>query len=45
VPLLALELGYDQADAVAAMMREAGFEAVERLRDLAGHERVIVGRR
>jgi hypothetical protein len=28
-----------------ALVGEAGFGEVERLRDLAGHERVIVGRR
>ena len=45
VPLLALEIGFDQADAVATLVSEAGFESVQRLRDLAGHERVVVGRR
>jgi release factor glutamine methyltransferase len=42
VALLALEIGAGQADAVAALM--TGF-TVERVRDLAGIERVIVGRR
>jgi hypothetical protein len=41
-PLLALEVGAGQARAVAELM--AGFE-VEVLRDLAGIERVVVGRR
>jgi release factor glutamine methyltransferase len=45
VSLLALEIGFDQADAVEALVSAAGFASVERLRDLAGHERVIVGRR
>ena len=45
VPLTALEVGFDQADAVAALLRDAGFSSTERLRDLAGHERVVVGRR
>jgi len=45
VPLVALEVGFDQAEAVAALLREAGFGSVQRLRDLAGHERVVVGRR
>ena len=45
VPLLALEIGFDQADAVEALLGDAGFESVARLRDLAGHERVVVGRR
>lgn len=44
-PLLALEVGFDQAAAVERMMCEAGFEAIERLRDLGGHQRVVVGRR
>lgn len=43
--LLALEIGADQGDSVAALVGEAGFGEIERLRDLAGHERVIVGRR
>ena len=45
VELVALEIGFDQADAVAAMVAEAGFPKVERIADLAGHDRVIVGRR
>jgi release factor glutamine methyltransferase len=45
VPVVAVEIGFDQADAVASLVRSAGFASVERLRDLAGHERVIVGRR
>jgi release factor glutamine methyltransferase len=45
VSVVALEVGFDQADAVDAMVRDAGFDAVSRLRDLAGAERVIVGRR
>jgi release factor glutamine methyltransferase len=43
VPLIALEVGL--AEAAASLLREAGFRSVERLRDLAGHERVVVGRR
>ncbi len=43
--LLALELGAGQADAVAALMREAGFADVHARRDLAGIERVVVGSR
>jgi release factor glutamine methyltransferase len=45
VETVGLEIGAGQAAAVAAMLRDAGFRSVERLRDLAGHERVIVGRR
>ena len=43
VPVVALEIGFDQADAVESLLVDAGFESVERLQDLAGHERVIVG--
>ena len=43
VGFVALEVGEGQAPAVAALLR--GFDHVERLRDLAGIERVVVGRR
>jgi methylase of polypeptide subunit release factors len=43
VRLLALEVGL--AEAAASLLRAAGFHSVERLRDLAGHERVVLGRR
>ncbi len=42
VPLVALEVGL--AEAAASLLQEAGFRSVERLRDLAGYERVVVGR-
>ena len=45
VSVVALEIGFDQGDPVAGLMRSAGFASVERLRDLAWHERVVVGRR
>jgi release factor glutamine methyltransferase len=45
VSMVALEVGFDQAVAVAGLVSDAGFGSVERLRDLAGHERVVVGRR
>lgn len=45
VELLALEIGFDQAMAVSELVAAAGFAEVERRRDLAGHERVVVGRR
>jgi release factor glutamine methyltransferase len=34
-----------QAPAVAALLQRTGFQSIEVLRDLAGHERVVVGRR
>jgi release factor glutamine methyltransferase len=45
VPLVALEVGFDQAPEVSRLLGGAGFASVERLPDLAGHERVVVGRR
>ena len=42
---VALEVGHGQAAAVADLIREAGFPAVETITDLAGIERVLVGRR
>jgi release factor glutamine methyltransferase len=41
---LLVEHGYDQADAVQALLREAGFTAVAARRDLAGIARVAAGR-
>jgi release factor glutamine methyltransferase len=41
----AFEVGIGQAGEVEALLRAAGFESVERVRDLAGVERVVVGRR
>ncbi len=45
VPLAAIEVGASQADTVGELMAEAGFRHVEARRDLAGIERVVVGRR
>jgi release factor glutamine methyltransferase len=45
IKLIGLEVGHTQAEATAALLEEAGFGQVERLRDLAGHERVVLGRR
>jgi release factor glutamine methyltransferase len=52
VPLVALEVGAGQgpgvpgqAPVVAGLLRGAGLLSIEVLRDLAGHERVVVGRR
>jgi release factor glutamine methyltransferase len=43
--LVALEVGAGQAPAVRGIVAAAGFPEVEVLRDLAGIERVVVGRR
>lgn len=45
VRLLALEVGIDQAPAVAELMRASGFRSRRTQRDLAGIERVVVGER
>ena len=42
---VALEIGAGQAAAVAELIRESGFPAVETIADLAGIDRVLVGRR
>jgi release factor glutamine methyltransferase len=44
-PGVGLEVGEGQAGAVGEMLREAGFGEIEVRRDLAGIERVVVGRR
>jgi release factor glutamine methyltransferase len=44
-PVIGLEVGEGQAAAVGEMLREAGFGKIETRRDLAGIERVVVGRR
>jgi release factor glutamine methyltransferase len=43
--LLALEVGFGQAGAVAEIVRAAGFEETHAVADLAGIERVVLGRR
>lgn len=44
VSVIALEVGFDQAQAVAALLAPRA-SSIETVRDLAGHERVVVGRR
>jgi release factor glutamine methyltransferase len=43
-PFLAVEVGAGQAGTVSALMHEAGYGDVSTRRDLAGIERVVVGR-
>jgi release factor glutamine methyltransferase len=45
VAFMALEMAGHQGDAVESLLRGAGFASVERVRDLAGIERVMVARR
>ena len=42
---LLFEIGYDQAEAVRELMEKAGFGEIRVVRDLAGHDRVIEGRK
>jgi release factor glutamine methyltransferase len=41
---LLLEHGYNQADKVAALLKQAGFSEVSHAKDLAGIERVTIGK-
>lgn len=41
--LIALEIGEDQGDAVAALLRKSGVQALETHRDLAGLNRAVIG--
>ncbi len=41
--LLALEIGHEQGEAVAALMKQQGFGQVRILKDLAGYDRVVLG--
>lgn len=43
--MLLYEIGHDQGEAVSAMMAAAGYENVSVIKDLAGLDRVVVGRR
>ena len=44
-PFVALEVGAGQAAFLVELMREEGLERIETVRDLAGIERVVIGRR
>lgn len=41
---LGLEIGAGQADVVTGLFEQSGYDGIERHRDLAGHERIVVGR-
>lgn len=41
--MLYLEIGYDQAEAVTALMNEAGYYEVRTIRDYGGNDRVVCG--
>lgn len=42
---LLFEIGYDQGSTVSELMRASGFEDVEIIKDLAGLDRVVLGRK
>jgi release factor glutamine methyltransferase len=42
--VLALEVHYDQGDAVAALLAAAGLADIDKRKDYGGHERVVSGR-
>jgi release factor glutamine methyltransferase len=44
-PVIGLEIGFDQAEAVSELVTAAGYRRIEVRRDLAGLDRVLVGRR
>ena len=39
------EIGYDQGEAVTDILRQEGYEDVKLVRDLAGLDRVVCGRK
>lgn len=41
--MLFLEIGYDQAEAVCALMREAGYYDVRTIKDYGGNDRIVCG--
>jgi release factor glutamine methyltransferase len=43
--LLAVEHGFDQSEAVVALMKQAGFQDIQTHLDLGGHYRVVSGRK
>lgn len=43
--LLAFEIGYDQGEMVSFMMKKQGYNQVEVVKDLAGLDRVVTGRK
>jgi len=41
--MLFLEIGYDQAEAVSALMKEAGYYEVRTIKDYGGNDRIVCG--
>lgn len=42
--IMAFEIGYDQAEAVRSLLSNQGFKKIEVIKDLAGKDRVVIGR-
>lgn len=42
--ILLFEIGHDQGQAVSSLMRQAGYERIQIKKDLAGLDRVLIGR-
>lgn len=41
--ILAYEIGFDQGEAVMSILKSHGFKAIECIKDLSGHDRVVRG--
>jgi release factor glutamine methyltransferase len=41
---IVIEIGAEQGDAATELVRQAGYGQVEVRRDLAGHDRAVIGR-
>ncbi len=44
IPQVMIEIGYEQADAVVALMKDAHYNAIHVHKDLEGKNRVVSGR-
>lgn len=42
--ILAFEIGYDQGNDVEKIMSKSGYEEIKLVKDLAGHDRCVIGR-
>ncbi len=38
-----LEIGYDQSEAVTALLLQEGYRTIRTVKDLAGKDRVVIG--
>lgn len=38
------EIGYDQMESVSKILKKSNFEIIKRVKDLSGHDRVIIGK-